>query len=71
MFVLFIIYTCILFQIFFPFKLLQNIEQRFLCYTVGPCWLSVLNIVVCNCQSKTPSLSIPSTSPFSNDKFVF
>ena len=27
----------ILFQIFFPFRGLQNIEQSALCYTVGPC----------------------------------
>ena len=25
-------------------------EQSFLCYPVGPCWLSILNIVVCICQ---------------------
>ena len=36
-----------IFQILFPFRLLQNIEQSTLCYTVGPCWLSILNIVVC------------------------
>ena len=27
------------FYIIFPFRLLQNIEQSSLCYTVGPCWL--------------------------------
>ena len=43
----------ILFQIIFPFKLLHNIEQSSLCYTVGPCWLSVLNIAVRTCQSQT------------------
>jgi len=32
----------ILFQILFPFRLLQNIEPSFLCYTVGTCWLSIL-----------------------------
>ena len=31
----------ILFQILFPRRLLQNIEQSSLCYTVGPCWLSI------------------------------
>ena len=30
----------ILFQILFPFRLLENIEQSSLCCTVGPCWLS-------------------------------
>ena len=36
------IHVSILFQILFPFRLLQNIEQSSLCYTVGPCWLSIL-----------------------------
>ena len=40
------IQVSILFQILFPFWLLQNIEQSSLCYTVGPCWLSILNIAV-------------------------
>ena len=35
------IHISILFQILFPFRLLQDIEQSSLCYTVGPCWLSV------------------------------
>ena len=38
------IHVSVLLQIVFPFWLLQNIEQSFLCYTVGPCWLSILNI---------------------------
>ena len=29
-----------IFQILFPYLLLQNIECSSLCYTVGPCWLS-------------------------------
>ena len=37
------------FQIIFPYRLLQNIEYGSLCYTVGPCWLSILYIVVCIC----------------------
>ena len=41
------IHVSILFQIPFPFRLLQNIEQCSLCYTVDPCWLSILNIAVC------------------------
>ena len=28
------------FQILFSYRLLQNIENDSLCYTVGPCWLS-------------------------------
>ena len=35
-----------IFQILFPFRLLKCIEQHSLCYTVGPCWLSMLNIAV-------------------------
>ena len=39
-------HVSILLQILFPFRLLENIEQSSLCYKVGPCWLSVLNIAV-------------------------
>ena len=34
----------ILFQLLFPFRLLHNIDQSSLYYTVGPCQLSILNI---------------------------
>ena len=30
----------------FPYKLLQNIEYSSLCYTVGPCGISVLHMKV-------------------------
>ena len=53
------IHVSILFQILFPFRLLQSIEQSSLCYTVDPCRLSILNIVVCICQSQTSNLSLP------------
>ena len=33
----------ILFQILFPYRLLQNIEYSSLCYTLGPCWLAILH----------------------------
>ena len=36
-------------QIIFYYKLLQGIKYSYLCYTVGPCCLSVLYIVVCIC----------------------
>ena len=42
--------VCIIFQILFPFSLLQNTEYSSMCYTVGPCCLSVLYIVVCVCH---------------------
>ena len=63
------IHVFILFQILFSFGLLQNIEQHFLCYTIGSCWLIILNIAVCTCQSQTPKLS---TSPLlsHNQKFI-
>ena len=48
----------ILFQIVFPFRLLHNIEQSTLCYTVSPCWLSILHLAVCTGQSQTPNLSL-------------
>ena len=54
-----VIQVSILFQILFPFRLLRNIDQISLCYTVGPCWLYILNTVVCECQSQTPNLSLP------------
>ena len=31
----------------------QNIEQSSLCYTVGPCWFSILNIAECTCPSSS------------------
>ena len=48
------IHVFILFQILFPVRVLQNIEQSSLCYTVVPGWLSILNIAACTCQSHTP-----------------
>ena len=38
------IHVSIPFQILFLFRLLHNIEQPSLCYTVDPCWLSTLFI---------------------------
>ena len=35
------VHMSILFQILFPFRWSHNIEQSSLCYTVGPCWLSI------------------------------
>ena len=63
------IHISTLFQILFPSRSLQSIEQSSLCYTVGSYWLSILHIVVCLCQSQSPSLS-PSFPP-GNHKFVF
>ena len=30
------------------------VDQSALCYTAGPYWLSVLNIAVCICPSRSP-----------------
>ena len=38
-----------LFQILFHYRLLQDIEYNFLRYTVGPCCLSILYIIVYIC----------------------
>ena len=40
------IHVSILPQIPLPSRLIHNIEQTSLCYTVGPCWLFILNIAV-------------------------
>ena len=40
------IYMYLFFQVLFPYRLLQNIEYSSLCYTIGPCWLSILYIFV-------------------------
>ena len=40
------LHVSILFQVLYPFRLLQNIELSSLCYRVGPCWLSILNVTV-------------------------
>ena len=36
-----------------PFRLPHNLKQSSLCYTVGPCWLYILNFAVCTCASQT------------------
>ena len=41
------VYVSILLPFIFPFRLLQSIEWRSLCYTEGPCWLSILTIACC------------------------
>ena len=69
------IHISILFWIIFPHRLLQNIEQSSLNYTVGPCWSSVLYIVVCIWQFQAPSLSnffpLVSISLFSRSVSLF
>ena len=45
-----------------PSRMPHNIEQSSVCYTVGPCWLSIVNIAACTCPSQT-LLTIPSPQP--------
>ena len=54
----------IIFQILLPFRMSQNIEQHPLCYTQSPCWLSTLNIAVC--QSQILKISRPPCFPPGN-----
>ena len=49
------IHVSIPFQVLFLFRLLENIEESYLCYT--PCWLSVLNIAVCIHQSREKAMA--------------
>ena len=73
------IHVSILFQIIIPFWLLQNFEQSSLWYTIGPCWLSILNqsvqfsrSVLSNClwhhewQHARPPCPSPTPGAYSN-----
>ena len=44
-----VIHVSILSQILFPFRLLQTIEQSFLCPTVGPYWFEALILSYVTC----------------------
>ena len=46
-------YICILFLVLFHYRLLQDTEYSSLCYTVGPCWLSILYIVAAAAAAKS------------------
>ena len=64
-------HVSVLFQVLFPFRLLQNFEQRSLCCVVDPRWLSILNIAICTFPSQTPKLSLPLPPPSpSNHKWM-
>ena len=56
----------ILFQIPFPFRLLQNTEQSSLCYTVGPCSAYMLSPIFQFIPPPNRSFYILDTSPLSN-----
>ena len=53
-----------------PYRLPQDTEQSSMYYTVGLCWLSILNTAVCTCPSQTPSLPLPSILPPDNYKLI-
>ena len=65
------IYIYILFQILFHYGLLQDIQYSSLCYTVGPCCLTILYIMVCICSPQTPNPSLPHCLPLSLSFFIF
>ena len=69
-YICYICYIYIFFQILFHYRLWQDIEYNSLCSTVGSCCLSVLYIVV---LSVNPILLIyrPAPFPFGNHKSVF
>ena len=46
------------FQIIFLGRVLQNIEQSPLCYTVGPCLFSILYMQQCVCSSLVPDMPV-------------
>ena len=43
------IHVSILFQVLLPFRLLQNIEQSSLCYTVGPYFQLLVSLIFFYC----------------------
>ena len=57
-----IIYVCV-YILFFHYGLSQDIKCDSLCYTVGPCCLSILYIIVCIGQPQTPTPLLPCPPP--------
>ena len=51
-------YIHFFFQILCPYRVLQSIEQGFLCYVAGSYHLSILYIEVCICQFQFLNLSL-------------
>ena len=45
-----------IYSFFFRYFPIQVIEQSSLCYTVGPCWLSISYLIVCVCSFQAPNL---------------
>ena len=57
-------HVSILLQTPVPSRLPHNSEQSSLCYTVGPCWLSIYSIAVCTCPSHVHVHEYLLPSPF-------
>ena len=55
------LYIHLFFSNYFPIRFSQNIQQSSLCYTVGTCWLSILNIIMCTCQFQFPTFLMKKT----------
>jgi len=66
------LYTCRLsfFNIPFHYGLSQDIEYSSLCYIVGPCFLSILWLVIFICQPQIPNPSLSYTTLLGNYKSV-
>ena len=50
--------------ILFHYGLAQDIECSPLCYTVGPCYLSILYTLVCICSPHSPNPPLPHSHSF-------
>ena len=57
------LYLNTLFYILFHYGLLQDIEYSSLCYTVGPCCLSILYVIVLSANSTLPIHPFPTVHP--------
>ena len=44
-----------------PSRLPRNTEQSYLCYMVGPCWLSILNVQHVHVHSELPNYPFPAS----------
>ena len=51
------------FNILFHYRLLQGTEYSSLCYTISPCYTSILYRIVCICWSQVPNFSLLYLSP--------
>ena len=67
------IYVSIFLQTHLPSRLPHNIERSSVCYTAGPCWLSILNLAVCTCPSQTVKrwFLFPNPYPHTDHKGIF